>query len=293
VEISFVTNLSTFDRIKELSSNLSSLESVSNGTIIDINSDRDCFFTPLSLLPLCVLFSRKNLSLSHSQKHSYLDTIGFPKGGTLFSDDFYDPLKTYFPILYLPIGNLGNEKDLDKLSSGYTHFLEKNIIVDREFIEKIKHDTFALFLGEMIDNIKEHSQAENLYIFGQYWKKTNECEICLIDDGRGIFKSLQDSGRNVENPLDALQKVIKDQLSAKDEFGDSKRGTGILNTKKAITSQELQGEIFIMSENAGFISNSDGSENFLSFTNCNWNGTIIMLRLRKPKDTFDLYKYVS
>jgi hypothetical protein len=107
--------------------------------------------------------------------------------------------------------------------------------------------TFDFVLGEIIDNIELHADSQNTYILAQYWTAINTCEICFLDDGIGIFKSLKNAGKDVLNNMDALQKVLRNRLSSKEEFGESKRGTGIANTCVAIVNKEINGEFFILS----------------------------------------------
>ena len=122
--------------------------------------------------------------------------------------------------------------------------------------------------------------------------KNNSCEICIVDDGDGILGSLKNAGREVDDSLDALKKVLERGLSAKTEYGDFKRGTGIKNIIATLTNNELRGEYFIMSGSAGFLQSAQKGKILFNFANYTWKGTIIMMRLNRPLSQFNLYDYV-
>ena len=81
-------------------------------------------------------------------------------------------------------------------------------------------------------------------------------------------------------------------MSAKTEFGDIKRGTGIKSTRAAITNREQNGEFFVMSGNAAFLHTAAKGETFVTFQDYSWKGTIVMMKLNKPASSFNLYDYV-
>ncbi len=119
----------------------------------------------------------------------------------------------------------------------------------------------------MLDNIEEHSRAKNVYLFAQYWKKLNACEVCIIDDGVGIFESLKKARRDIKDHMDALKQVLETGLSSKTEFGDIKRGTGIRNTRLAITNKDIHGEFLIITGNAAFMHSATEGARFYHHLN--------------------------
>ncbi|MBU1627177.1 hypothetical protein KKB18_07385, partial [bacterium] len=181
---------------------------------------------------------------------------------------------------------------VQKLHEKYLDLLNSNIITDTQFIKYIKISTFDLLLNEMFDNISEHSQAQNAFILAQYWGKHKSCEFCILDDGIGLFGSLKNANRDVKDDYDALRKIVETGLSAKNEDGIMKRGTGIANTLSVLTNEIVKGEFFIMSGNSYFRKTTKVEE-FSQFDDYSWQGTIVMLRLNKPKEGFDLYEYIK
>jgi hypothetical protein len=286
----------TIQRLTELKSNLMSMEfQRANSPPLYVNAG---FITPLSVVPLAAVINKRNLSWRCvSGSDSYLRTICFPEGIT-------DPSQaaarrgsgTYFPLVHISLGSAPTDERSNQLDTLQSHFLDlvgRNMVADEEFIAKVKKNTFGFLLGEMLDNVKEHSLAENLYLLAQYWPAQNACEICLLDDGQGVYGSLKAAGRQVRDPHDALQQVLETGLSAKDEFGSITRATGIRNTRRALTNKEIQGEFFILSGDSAFLHSSQEGEKLIRLQNFFWNGTIIMLKINRPANIFDMYRYVT
>lgn len=283
----------TISRIKELIYNLRYLMGCEEKSKIGI--DRIDFVTPLSITPVAAVINKKHLKYSYNGENiSYLKTIRFPDG--VKKIDKISAQKTYFPIIRLVLKNLSKadiSRRLGQLHTKYLDLIKSNIIADQRFLELITNNTFGLLLGEIFDNIEEHSEAENVYLFAQYWFKTNACEICVLDDGQGIYKSLRKAGRNVKDSEDALRKILETGLSAKTEFGIIKRATGIKNIRSAIINKEINGEFFIMSGDSIFLDSAIQGEKFIKLTKYFWNGTIATLRLNRPVSRYNLYNYVK
>ncbi|MBU3925446.1 hypothetical protein KJ854_05975 [Patescibacteria group bacterium] len=283
----------TISRIKELIYNLQYLEDYKEKSKIGI--DKIDFVTPLSITPVAAVINKKQLKYSYNGENIlYLKTIRFPDG--VKEIDKISAQKTYFPIIHLGLKSLSKTdiaNQLGLLHTKYLDLIKNNIIADQRFLELVTNNTFGLLLGEIFDNIEEHSDAENVYLFGQYWPKTNACEICVLDDGQGIHKSLIKAGRNVKDSEDALRKILETGLSAKTEFGSIKRATGIKNIRSAIINKEINGEFLIMSGDSIFLDSAIQGEKFIKLTKYFWDGTIITLRLNRPISKYNLYNYVK
>jgi len=292
VNISSNAHTSTLVRVKELADNLSYLQSCVDGTEVEIQSVG--FVTPLAITALAAEINRKSLIFKYGGTNSsYLRTINFPEG---VSNVEASPSEgTYFPIIRLNME--GADKTsiarlLSALHTKYLDLLKRNIIADERFMDLITNNTFGFLLGELFDNIEEHSEAKSAYLFTQYWQRMNSSEICLLDDGQGLYGSLKKAGRDVHDDMDALRKVLEKGLSAKHEVGAAVRGTGIKNTRLAITNQEINGEFFIMSGSAAFLHSAKEGSKFITLTRARLNGTMVMLRINEPRTKFNLYNYV-
>ncbi len=284
--------MNTTGKIKKLIDKLRYIDELKPKGNIAI--ERQSFITPVYILPIATAINNKKLKVSFTGDTSYLETICFPKGISDLNSSRYLG-GTYFPIVNVSLHDLSYEKSaecVDALHSKYLDLLQNNIIANKEFLKLIKKSTFGFLLGEMTTNVAEHASASNIYVFAQYWLQSNSCEICLLDNGQGVFGSLREAGREVKDSHDALDKVLKEGLSASDEHGDIKRGTGIRNTRKALVNKEINGEFFIMSGNSAFLHSSQAGERFFTLQNYSWQGTIIMLRINNPLRSFNMYKYV-
>lgn len=284
---------STVNRIKELIINLQYLDSMELGNTIEIKDIE--FTTPLAITPVASVINKKNFYYDYNGNNAtYLQVIRFPEG--INKLDGLSLEGTYIPIIHLRLKDY-NKKELSKqlsmLHSKFLELLRLKVIADPSFIELITNNTFGFLLGELIDNIEEHSNAENLYLFAQYWTKNNSCEVCIMDDGIGLLGSLKNAGRDVNDSADALKRILEKGLSSKTEYGNIMRGTGIKYTRAAITNKEINGEFFIMSGEASFLHSAINGENFINFKKYFWQGTLVMLRLNRPIATFNLYNYVK
>ncbi|MEX2403971.1 MAG: hypothetical protein WD625_07545, partial [Balneolales bacterium] len=248
------------------------------------------FVKPISVVPLAIVARQKELKFLDNT--SYLKTIEFPDGQEI--SGFTTNGDTYFPLTradLLALDSSEREKKLRDLSDKYGCLL-KNQITDKDFKKRIGRNVSHLLISEMIDNIYEHAMAENAYIFSQYWQGIESCEICLADNGMGIYNSLSKAQRNVTSDLDAVEQVIKNCLSAKDEYGSQKRGTGIRNTIKLLSNKELKGFFCVISGSSGYFIDSDNRNYFLDLENLKWSGTIINMGFKKPTTKINIYDYI-
>lgn len=282
-----------FTRYQELIKNLTYLESLNEGDYITLSERNIGYVTPFSITPLAALIEEKQLIPKISKKYLYPIRLDSPVDLTYR----HDGKKTYFPITRLQFRENSEEemeKKVSKLADLYINLLNDNIINDPEFLNLVTKDTCSLLISEMTDNIIEHSNANNVYVFCQYWQKNDSCEICLLDDGSTILGSLKNAGRLVSDDYDAIEKVIKEHLSAKNEFGSIKRGTGIKNTINLLINEELKGNFCVISGSASYYIDSEhGNGRLERLHNCNWNGTIINMRFQKPRQKFNIYEYVQ
>jgi hypothetical protein len=274
-----------FERIKETIQNIRYLTSLEDN---DTAKFEKCeFAVPVSIVPLAIIGYTKSLRFNNIP--DYFSVIKFPEGEEIGDDT--SNKSTYFPITRADLTNISlnkQEQKIRELSDKYFSLLKRNIGKDKEFLDRIGSNVCALLISEMTDNINEHSNAKNAFIFSQYWRGNDSCAICLADDGIGFYKSLTKADKRVKDDLDAVKKVINDCLSAKGYL----RGTGIRNTIKLLSNKELNGFFCVLSGKAGYFIDSKGREHFLNLQNINWNGTLIYMGFKKPQSKFNIYDYV-
>lgn len=287
-QVSIISRRRTTQRFSELIHNLKFLESLADGSSFTVDAE---FTTPLAVLPLAPIIRRKNLQCS-AGIDSYLSTISFPNGVIDCSGVCRG---TYIPIIHLPLGNINDVDErsskLNALHEGYLDLLRRNIISDEEFVQFITHGSFGLLIGELIDNILEHSDAQNVYVLSQYWPRNSTCEICIMDDGQGLLGSLAAVGRDVSNSADAITKIVEQCLSAKDEYGDIYRGTGLKMARKAVTCSNLSGEFLIASGDSAYFESFNSGNTLVNLSNYSLSGTMIMLKFKQPSHPLNIYEF--
>lgn len=281
-------------RYQELARNLRIAAARPDGGELAIESN---FVTPLSVVPLAHVMNQKQLTPKFargSSVASYLTTVDFPRGAALVA--LAGVKGTYVPLMRVAIGGLpeGAATDaIEKLQDGYRQLISRNLIGDAEFVEMISENTFGFLLTELCANVSDHANTGEILLFAQYWQAHNCCEVCLVDNGRGWFRSLQGAGREVANSLDAVRKVIQQQLSAKSEEGGMVRGTGIRNTVNVLSNDVVQGEFSVLTGNAVYCKGAGKAEVFFEIPDFEWGGTIINIRVHKPARRVNIYDYVK
>jgi len=161
-----------------------------------------------------------------------------------------------------------------------------------EILGNITENVLATLVGEMTTNVLEHSRADNLVLAVQYWPSADTAALCLVDDGQGIYGSLVSAGRNVSNPKSALERVVREHLSAKDEFGLITRGYGILTARRLLVNNDVLGQISILTGNALFTDEYPGGSIIRDFSNFVWQGTLVHMQFRNPEKRLVYTDYV-
>lgn len=183
--------------------------------------------------------------------------------------------KTYLPLITLP-----NRRN------------DANPIIQRlqQLCENGKNlggiMAFGYFLGEMIDNIYDHSQFANAYVFAQTYPKMKFSEISIIDDGISIQGSYRKAAYSFTEDQ-ALLKAIEG-ISTK----DTSRGFGLRTNVKLFT-EGLKGEFIIVSGGAALYVDKNDKKVFKLQTSQSLQGTFITVRLPYPAKEVNIYDYVE
>ncbi len=88
--------------------------------------------------------------------------------------------QTYLPVVGLPRRERDSQSILDRIYELGGDIGGK--------------DAFRYLLGELTDNIYQHSMFENALIMAQQYQKMSELHLCIIDDGITIGGSLRQAG---------------------------------------------------------------------------------------------------
>ena len=224
---------------------------------------------------------------------SYLNTILFPS--TLSASDGNDNLsilekyraKTYIPIISFKTGfsdscTLIRENILGSISQ-----LLKNQL---KFSEKDRQP-LSYFLDELTNNINDHSETEQGYVFAQFYPNSNYLDLCICDSGKGIYQSFLDNPKfNPANDIEAMQLALSGN-STKDR--PEARGFGISTTRDMLVNG-LKGILFLWSGNTTFLQAVNKEAIVNIGKNGYFQGTFVALRLPTiiPGE-FNFYNFVE
>lgn len=223
---------------------------------------------------------------------SYLDTVYFGSPLSILPEGNDDTMwkkyenKNYLPIcMFHPYDN----------SSVKAQELVQRTIRQQLSRDNGVHGVLSLLLGELIDNITEHSHSDEGYLFCQSLPHEKMLYVLISDTGRSIFSSYASDERyaglltNLESSGLLLALSGK---STKDRPENENRGYGISKSRKLIIDG-LGGEFFILSGSAFVRYDRNGDSVADVPGDFRWNGTIILLKIPTeiPRD-FNIYKYI-
>lgn len=163
----------------------------------------------------------------------------------------------------------------------YETCLEKEIKHLSENVQRI----WAYGLSEMVNNVIDHSNAENMQmIIIQNYLTTN---VLLIDDGVGIFEKIKNHFK-LPSLDEAICELFKGKLTT-DEANHS--GEGIFFTSKMMDD-------FLISSSGKIFTTSKFEEDKIFDISNNTEGTCVLMSLsnfthRIPKEIFDQYSDVD
>ncbi len=257
--------------------------------IVDCSSIR--FVSPVFIISfiLCLYSSKKRLRVIN--KTPYLDIIHFLD--TLKPDKFskaefctllrkYES-KTYIPVINFPaLANRSSDKDA--ILSAIENILCLQLGIKHNVLNGLKY-----ILGEMVDNITEHSESERGYIFAQSYPKKGYIDLCIADEGITLNGSFNKAGIEVGNDIEAMQAANKG-VSSKNLPDVENRGYGIYTSKKMLITG-LKGQYMMMSGSAIYLK-AEGFDNIIELPEgLRWNGTIIALRIPYQNEYFLYTRY--
>jgi hypothetical protein len=184
----------------------------------------------------------------------------------------------FYDKSYVPITSVAQNND----------YIENigNIILNRYNIKN--SNLIKYILGELIENINEHSKAINNYILGQYYKSIG-LEICIFDNGIGIPENFNNHGISFKTDCDSIKLAING-TSTKD---GSERGNGLSSINSIITNN-LNTEFIIISGKGIYHYLNDKRILYDLEDKYKLEGTFIgiLFRYKEEIDNIDIYNYM-
>lgn len=255
--------------VQQFSRYLNDVETFRNTQTIDLS--RVDFIYPTRLVLICnILLKNPNVTYippSDTLVERYVDTI-------ISNVDI--GTRTYIPLVRLPPDITQGAGRLERV---YAIQETNKSVFGGE-------DAFKYVVGELVDNMYQHSNFTNGLIMGQKYPSKHFVELCFFDDGITIPQSFVNSGLTMK-PHEAIAHAINGSSTV-----DPKRGYG-LSTSARIFLEGLKGQVFVAS-GGGAVYLGDGDKQSYSLTgNSMLEGTLVSLRIPYPSPIIDIYKYIE
>jgi anti-sigma regulatory factor (Ser/Thr protein kinase) len=157
----------------------------------------------------------------------------------------------------------------------------KTVLMKQANIGQGGSSSLSYLISELLDNIYEHSQSPNGYVFSQYLEKEGVINLCIADTGINIAGSFKKAGlcqQEIDgNEAEAL-KLANEGYSTKNRPEAENRGYGI-STSKAMLVTGMKGGFFMLSGGA-FHRYENGANDYIDLGNIfRWKGTVILMRI--------------
>lgn len=228
------------------------------------------YIYPTTLLPLLMKHPCNELTISPDNDCArYLKYMANSKENPAPNN------ASYFPPISLP-------KDKAKYDT-IMHYLYKFHSDGKEYGGS---NAFKLAIGELTDNIYQHSAFEKAMVFAQKYSKKKFVEICIMDNGVGIPTALKNFGLIFDSDSKAIYYATKG-LSSKEEID---RGRGIKSCISVYCGQ-TNAQMLIISGTGAFFINKSLKPNLYKFPdNYILKGTLINFRIPYPCKDVDIYE---
>lgn len=168
--------------------------------------------------------------------------------------------------------------DLDNDTYAFDRCLREHI----GDLDKNVQDIWSYAFSEMINNVMDHSMANNVKII--IMQDFISTSVFIFDDGIGIFNKIQDHF-HLSSIDEAICELFKGKLTT-DKVNHS--GEGIFFSSK------LMDDFFIASSGKIFTNNKYDDSNIIDFALVNAQGTCVFMELsnfshKTAKDVFDAF----
>lgn len=240
-----------------------------NSNTIDLS--QYSWFFPSCLLPLANFLKDNINSMNYippsDSVAKYIDTI---------TNRSYLRNSTYIPILNLP----KKHSLLRELTKKLEEFHNKGV-------DYGGRDAFNYLIGELIDNIYEHSNFNNASVMAQRYESKGFVEISIYDDGISIPACFEKHGLSFSHDCYAIVDAING-LSTK---GDG-RGYGLGSTANLYVNG-IGAELMIVSRNGALYKKADDEMLYNLTGSHKLNGTLITIRVPYPAPKVNIFKYIG
>lgn len=205
----------------------------------------------------------------------WLSDIGFPLGKQKDGDTFVS-IKHF----------ANNPSDKSQVNREANELLKK---MENKIPEQFGSSA-QYIIGELSDNIDEHSQFTFASLMAQYFPRKEHLDIAVFDNGVTIPFLFEKNNIKFDKDSQAILKAVSGEITTKK--GEEMRGFG-LKSCKDIAIEEIKGELNIISRRGALVLKSKQKPQLYDFDSISLKGTFLYFRLDTPKTKVNIYPYVE
>ncbi|MFH1585145.1 MAG: hypothetical protein ABIB79_00065 [archaeon] len=205
----------------------------------------------------------------------WLSNIGFPFGK---SDDG----NTFVALKHFP-DNPDNKNQVNEEANSLIDSMENRI--PNNFGSSVKY-----ILGELADNMDEHSNFTFASLMAQYYPHKEYLDIAVLDNGITIPFNFEKNKVKFDKDSEAINMAISGKITTKK--GEEMRGYG-LKSCRDISLKGIKGELHIVSRRGIIILKENEEPKFYDLKDVSLEGTFLYFRLPTPKNEVNIYPYLE
>lgn len=194
--------------------------------------------------------------------------------------------KRYIPLIKFPATN-DRIEDKNSIMSVIESMIVRQAGLRQNIISGIKY-----MLGEIVDNISEHSKSEYGYILAQCYPTSRCIDVCIGDAGITLLGSYSQIPKwDIDSDGEAMR-AANSGISAKNLPDAENRGYGISTTKKMLVDG-MGGQYMMVSGDTVYVKTKAGSGYFELPYGIRFEGTIVALRIPYWNEDFEYVNYIE
>ncbi len=228
------------------------------------------FIDPLIIVLIFDFFNEKGIKYIRPTNHNVSNYVEILKNN-------YNIL----PIIsstYLPIVSIDKENKYE--------IIEKLFEIAKEYYNINNKNLFFTMLGELADNITQHSYSKKNFITIQKYNRLNFIEVIVYDDGIGIPGNFKKYNIKFNDDQEAIEMAINGK-STSNMYGENERGTGLNTTLNQVSNSN--GEFLIISGSGGLYFNHGKGIKYNLNYDSSLKGTLVSFKLNKNITKLNLY----
>ena len=211
----------------------------------------------------------------NSKVRGWLSNIGFPIGKKEDGD-------TFVSIKHFS-NNPENKNQVNKESNALMGSMEDKI--PNTFGSSVKY-----ILGELADNMDEHSNFTFASLMAQYYPRKKYLDMAVLDNGITIPFNFEKNDILFDKDSEAIRKALSGEVTTKKN--EKMRGYG-LKSCRDISLKEIKGELHVVSRKGVVILKEGEEPRLYDFIDVSLKGTFLYFRLPTPKNEVNIYPYLG